>query len=235
MKQTARKVFAVSFICFFFFHCSFKAPSVPEISVKRLQIETETRITAERLSVFLIYLDEDGKDDYNTITVIHQDTGLQWSINRFNASFFVSEYETDRNKQTRLWIGSDKLTPPHGRVPQGVYSIIAEDLAGNQTVKTINLTAGLPLKPPPFSFSVSDNKWRITADKNSHYTVYSLILLGADRQPLFVKKTDGMQKGALEGDLNTFKERYPDARYIQCMAENAEGSAAYLTAFYTLY
>lgn len=235
MKKPIKKGGALFLLCFLCFNCSFKAPSIAEISVKRLQIETETLAMAERLSIFLIYLDEDGKDDYSTVTVIHKESGLLWFLNRFNSSFFTSEYRDSQKTETRLWIGSNKLAGPQGRIPLGDYSVIAEDLAGNQTIKNVSIIAEVKPRTLPFSFSIQEDTWRIQAEKPSRYTIYSLILLGADRQPIFVKKLGPAEDGLLEDGLDELKSQYPDARYIQCMAENDEGSAAFLTKFYSLY
>ena len=47
--------------------CSFDKPEIPELSVKILKIETDAGTIEERLSVFLMYKDENGRNDYSSI------------------------------------------------------------------------------------------------------------------------------------------------------------------------
>ena len=39
----------------------------------------------------------------------------------------------------------------------------------------------------------------------------------------------------LEDSIASLIEKYPDARYIQCMAQNAQDDTAYLTKYHSLY
>lgn len=85
----------------------------------------------------------------------------------------------------------------------------------------------------PFVFRIQDGRWRIEASENSTFKTFFLILLGADKQPLFVQ---GLPEGSkLEDSIASLLEKYPDTRYIQCMAQNAQGDTAYLTKYHSLY
>ncbi len=213
--------------------CSFKPPMIVSFSVKRIQVENEQGILRERLSVFLLYSDEDGKNDYNTVTVTHQETGLTWTLDRANSSFFssVSDGKSDKNK---LYAGSNKIAHPLGNFSSGKYSLVAEDLSGNRSVKIFELPEKNFDKTLPFIFDVTETELKIEVTENKERFNFFLILSGADKQPLFVKNLGNISASLSDSALQ-LKEEYGDARYIQCMAEIEDGSFAYITKSYTLY
>ncbi len=213
--------------------CSFKPPVISEFSVKRLLVETEKGKLTERLSVFSLYTDEDGKNDYNSITVIHKETGLSWVLNRDNSSFFAAAEDVNETGQKTLYAGSNKIAYPLGKFLKGEYSLIAEDLSGNRGVKTFVITGEAANETLPFSFAVTETDWSIMTMENSVPGSFSLILLGADKQPLFSKKINVSETP--RGNLLQLKEEYADARYIQCLCETTYKDFAFLTKAYTLY
>ena len=165
------------FIAALLLSCSFDKPEIPELSVKILKIETDAGTIEERLSVFLMYKDENGRNDYSSIQL--------------------------------------------------------EDLSGNRTIKKLTLKEPEMVSSIPFVFRIQDGRWRIEASENSTFKTFFLILLGADKQPLFVQ---GLPEGSkLEDSISSLFEKYPDTRYIQCMAQNAQGDTAYLTKYHSLY
>lgn len=228
------KLFLIVLLCVFMVSaCSFKPPMIVSFSVKRLHVENEQGSLRERLSVFLLYSDEDGKNDYNTVTVTHQETGLTWVLDRANSSFFSSGSggQSDKNK---LYAGSNKIAHPLGNFSGGTYSLVAEDLSGNRTVNTFELTEKTFDKTLPFIFTITETDLKIEMIENKERLSFFLILSGADKQPLFVKMI-GHIPAAITDSVVQLKEEYGNARYIQCMAETEDGSFAYLTKFYTLY
>lgn len=213
--------------------CSFKPPMIVSFSVKRLQVENEQGTLRERLSVFLLYSDEDGKNDYNTVTVTHKETGLTWVLDRANSSFFssVSNSISDKNK---VYAGSNKMVHPLGKFSSGTYTFIADDLSGNRAVKTFELTEKKFDTMLPFTFTITETDLKIEITENKEKFNFFLVLSGADKQPLVVKNL-GYISASLTDSVVQLKEAYGDARYIQCMAEIEDGSCAYLTKSYTLY
>ena len=213
--------------------CSFDKPEIPELSVKILKIETNAGTIEERLSVFLKYRDENGRNDYSSIQLVHLESGLTWVLNRENTSFFSSSQLRASDSEKTLWAGSNKIASPFGQIPLGEYSVILEDLSGNRTIKKLTLKEPKMLSSIPFVFLIQDGRWRIETSDNSTFKTFFLILLGADKQPLFVQ---GLPEGSkLEDSIASLIEKYPDARYIQCMAQNAQGDTAYLTKYHSLY
>ena len=213
--------------------CSFDKPEIPELSVKILKIETDAGTIEERLSVFLKYRDENGRNDYSSIQLVHLESGLTWVLNRENTSFFSSSQLRASDSEKNLWAGSNKIASPFGQIPLGEYSIILEDLSGNRTIKKLTLKEPEMLSSIPFVFLIQDGRWRIETSDNSTFKTFFLILLGSDKQPLFVQ---ALPSGSKHGDsISSLVEQYPDTRYIQCMAQNAQGDTAYLTKCYSLY
>lgn len=213
--------------------CSFDKPEIPELSVKILKIETDAGTIEERLSVFLMYKDENGRNDYSSIQLVHLESGLTWVLNRENTSFFSSSQLRASDSEKTLWAGSNKIASPFGQIPIGEYSVVMEDLSGNRTIKKLTLKEPEMVSSIPFVFRIQDGRWRIEASENSTFKTFFLILLGADKQPLFVQ---GLPEGSkLEDSISSLFEKYPDTRYIQCMAQNAQGDTAYLTKYHSLY
>ncbi|WP_427190677.1 hypothetical protein [Treponema denticola] len=213
--------------------CSFDKPEIPELSVKILKIETDAGTIEERLSIFLMYKDENGRNDYSSIQLVHLESGLTWVLNRENTSFFSSSQLRASDSEKTLWAGSNKIASPFGQIPIGEYSVVLEDLSGNRTIKKLTLKEPEMLLSIPFVFRIQDGRWRIEASENSTFKTFFLILLGADKQPLFVQ---GLPEGSkLEDSIASLLEKYPDTRYIQCMAQNAQGDTAYLTKYHSLY
>ncbi|EMB30813.1 hypothetical protein KP612_03825 [Treponema denticola] len=217
----------------FLLSCSFDKPEIPELSVKILKIETDAGTIEERLSVFLMYKDENGRNDYSSIQLVHLESGLTWVLNRENTSFFSSSQLRASDSEKTLWAGSNKIASPFGQIPIGEYSVVLEDLSGNRTIKKLTLKEPEMVSSIPFVFRIQDGRWRIEASENSTFKTFFLILLGADKQPLFVQ---GLPEGSkLEDSISSLLEKYPDTRYIQCMAQNAQGDTAYLTKYHSLY
>jgi len=237
MKKNVKKEWLKKTLFFFIvtllLSCSFDKPEIPELSVKILKIETDAGIIEERLSLFLMYKDENGRNDYSSIQLVHLESGLTWVLNRENTSFFSSSQLRASDSEKTLWAGSNKIASPFGQIPIGEYSVVLEDLSGNRVIKKLTLKEPEMLSSIPFVFRIQDGRWRIEASENSTFKTFFLILLGADKQPLFVQ---GLPEGSkLEDSIASLLEKYPDTRYIQCMAQNAQGDTAYLTKYYSLY
>ncbi len=219
----------------FAFSCSLSKPNVPQLAVKLLEVENDSDILIERLSVFIHFIDENGRDDYNSMSIIHKESGLSWTLNRNNSSFFISEQYTEEENQKRLWIGSNKFAYPLGKIPLGEYSIIIEDLAGNRVIKNFSLKSKADFVDLPFEFTTTSDSWRIKNKADNKFNNYSLILLGADKQPIFVKEIGAINSAEMSDTLADLRKQYSDARYIQCLGENSQKTIGYLSKSYKLY
>ena len=231
-KQSLMKSL-ILFIVFFLCSCEFNSPDIPVLSFKILKIETQNSSIEERLSVFLLYKDENGRNDYSSITIVHAESNLTWVLNRENSSFFSSSNLGASDAGKVLWAGSNKISHPLGKIPLGEYSIIAEDLSGNRSIKKISVKDFEDLSSLPFSFKIENKRWKIEPDQLSEFKKFSLILLGADKQPLFVQVLP--QDSQYEDSIDSLLEKYPDTRYIQCIAKTSKGDIAYLTKYHSLY
>jgi len=57
-----------------------------------------------------------------------------------------------------------------------------------------------------------------------------------DAVPEITEVIQDLPEGSkLEDSIASLLEKYPDTRYIQCMAQNAQGDTAYLTKYHSLY
>lgn len=221
------------FIAALLFSCSFDKPDIPELSVKILKVETDAGTVKERLSVFLMYKDENGRNDYSSIQLVHLESGLTWVLNRENTSFFSSSQLRASDSEKTLWAGSNKIASPFGQIPIGEYSIVLEDLSGNRAIKKITVKEPETPLSKPFVFQIQNGRWKVEGAEDSAFQSFFLILLGADKQPLFVQVLPPGSKH--EDSISSLLEKYPDARYIQCMAQNSQGDTAYLTKYHSLY
>ena len=236
MKKNIKKEYLKSLILFILvilFSCSFENPEMPELSVKIIKIETDADTIEERLSVFLKYRDENGRNDYSSIQLVHLESGLTWVLNRENTSFFSSSQLRATESEKTLWAGSNKIASPFGQIPIGEYSIVLEDLSGNRAIKKITVKEPETPLSKPFVFQIQDGRWKVEGAEDSAFQTFFLILLGADKQPLFVQVLPSGSKH--EDSISSLLEKYPDARYIQCMAQNSQGDTAYLTKYHSLY
>lgn len=232
-KKQGLKKALIFFISFVLCSCEFTPPEILEISFKIIKIETQDSSMEERLSIFLLYKDENGRNDYSSITIAHMESKLTWVLNRENSSFFSSSNFRASDIGKDLWVGSNKISHPLGKILLGEYSIIAEDLSGHKNIKKITLNDFEDRSDLPFSFKIENKIWKIEPEQLSDFKYFSLILLGADKQPIFVQVLP--QNSQYEDSIEPLLEKYPDARYIQCMAKNIKGNIAYLTKYYSLY
>ncbi|UTC65907.1 MULTISPECIES: hypothetical protein [unclassified Treponema] len=232
VKKHLKKI-PIFFIAVFLSSCSFNGPEIPELSVKILKIETDKNSIEERLSVFLLYKDENGRSDYSSIQVVHLESGFTWVLNRENSAFFSSALLRASDAEKILWAGSNKIADPFGRIPLGEYSVIAEDLSGNRAIKKITIRDSEVISSLPFTFKIQNKRWKIEASSGVRFKNFSLILLGADKQPLFAKILP--YRSEYDDSLEPLLEKYPDTRYVQCMAQKDGADIAYLTKYHSLY
>ncbi|UTC63365.1 hypothetical protein E4O00_07795 [Treponema sp. OMZ 788] len=231
-KKQLKRILFFS-VAAFFLSCSFDKPEIPALSVKILKIETDAGTTEERLSAFLMYKDENGRNDYSSIQLVHLESGFTWVLNRESTSFFSSSQFRSSDAEKTLWAGSNKIASPFGKIPIGEYSLVLEDLSGNSSIKKITVKEPEAAESKPFVFQIQAGRWTVEGIEDSSFKSFFLILSGADKQPLFVHALPYGSKH--EDSISSLTEKYPDTRYIQCMAQNAQGNTAYLTKYHSLY
>ncbi|EFW39467.1 hypothetical protein [Treponema phagedenis] len=231
-KKRFFQIFLLVISIFFFSACSFDAPRIITTEVKRLYIIDSNENLRERLSVFVLYTDKNGRNDYASMKIKENASDFIWTADRENSSFFLSS----ANNDTELWTGSNKFVYPGQRFPEGMYTITIEDLAGETAKIDCSLVKAPDILTAPFSFSLQDNLWKLTLkDEGSNFLTASLIFLGADRQPLAVQSLSLIQKGDNTGDIQEAKKLYSDSRYVQCLIENENRTIAFISPPQTLY
>ena len=67
------------------------------------------------------------------------------------------------------------------------------------------------------------------------FTRFYLLLLGADRQPVFLKTINVSSNSSIGDTVEALKIEASDARYVQLCAENAQRNKGYLAKPIQLY
>jgi len=208
----------------FFFSCSVNTPSISSLSYKRVTVELDNGQRTERLSVFLRFRDEDGINDYDSMTLIQTNMQLYWHITRNLTSFFKSDYDDNYS----LLAGTNKIAHPLGKIPLGDYELQAYDMQGNKVVRFFSLSEETKLSPLNAKLSIEDEKWRVEVQDEVNYNIFYLLLLGADRQPVFLKTLAVAENSSVEESIEQLKKDWPDTRYLQLCAENSSRTKGYL-------
>ena len=205
--------------------CSFNTPSVTRVRKERIYSETQQGSLSERLAVFILLEDTDGRNDYKELTLREDATGLQWTIYREN-TVFLQEAGHSNDVQ---WVGSNKFKYPRRMFPAGSYTVCAFDLGGNKTEMSFSLQEPQSFSALPFEFTLQDEQWSLRIFDGSACSTVSFIMLTADLQPLTVYRIE-VTGTAQSGTLQSLLDRSADARYIQCFCENTDRSAGFLSA-----
>lgn len=206
--------------------CSFNTPSVVLSQKQRIYSYDEQGVVTERLSVFMLLDDNDGRNDYKEL-LLHEDaTGLEWSIRREN-TVFLQEAAHSKNVQ---WVGSNKFRYPRRFFPAGHYTVTAVDLSGNKAEAAFSLQEPQVPAALPFTFALEQEQWVLQTTENTSCTFFSLIMLSADLQPLTVSRLETTAPPFRQnGSLRSLQEAAVDARYIQCFAETSDRSIGFLS------
>lgn len=221
----------LSFICLLsavllYASCSFNTPTVVLVKKQRIYSYNQQGALTERLAVFMLLEDGDGRNDYKDLTLREDTTGLEWALHREN-TVFLQETGYSKNAQ---WVGSNKFKYPRRFFPAGQYTLSASDLGGNKTETTFSLQAPQTITFLPFEFTLENEQWTLNITDGSACSYFSLIMLSADLQPLTVYPLQTNGTDRQNGALTMFENRPTDARYIQCFGENTDQSIGFLSA-----
>lgn len=202
--------------------CSQSDPVIRSRLVQVLRVQGPTGQFAERLSVFVLFNDDDGIDDLDRITVTNEDSGLFWIIRAENA--------LTRSRGDDLWTGSNDLAGPGDRmIPSGAYSVAVSDLAGNESITTFRLVRPSFPDFAPYSFSVGDGQWKLAKNGTpSGFDRAWLFLYDADMNVLYSWRIAEGPDGLTTGTVDQLKAFASGTSVVQCYCENADGSAGVL-------
>ncbi|UTC50745.1 hypothetical protein [Treponema sp. OMZ 855] len=220
----------LSFICLLsavllYASCSFNTPTVVLVKKQRIYSYNQQGALTERLAVFMLLEDGDGRNDYKDLTLREDTTGLEWALHREN-TVFLQETGYSKNAQ---WVGSNKFKYPRRFFPAGQYTLSASDLGGNKTETTFSLQAPQIITFLPFEFTLENEQWTLNITDSNACSSFSLIMLSADLQPLTVYQLQTNGTDRQNGALTMFENRPTDVRYIQCFGENTDQSIGFLS------
>ena len=225
------KKFFYLFLILFCISCSVNKPYVSSLSCKRVIVELDNGNVTERLSLFVRFNDEDGINDYDSMTLFQKDTALYWHITRSLSSFFKTDYE---DKNTFI-VGTNKIVYPLGKFPLGEYEVQVQDMQGNKVVRFFKIDDELKLSHLDAALTIENGIWNVKVGDEALFTRFYLLLLGADRQPIFLKTINVSSNGQVSDSVESLKSESPDARYVQLCAENPQRNKGYLAKPIQLY
>jgi hypothetical protein len=136
-----RNLYMISKILIFVFFClagfsgcSGSAPGITEIRCRLTAFhDRQEDKTGEYLSVAVLAVDDDGQDDFESISVINDEEELYWQASQ--------DEWTLRQVRQQSWIVLEKLVAPGEAVPRGRYRLVVRDYAGSQAESSFVLTA----------------------------------------------------------------------------------------------
>ncbi len=212
---------AILVTAFLFLSCAQSEPEIRASSIRLLRVQTSAGDFVERLSVFLYFNDEDGTEDFSTITVRHVDTGLFWVLDAADADV--------RIRGRDRWTGTSIFAPPlDGVFPGGDYTVAVADLAGNEAVQRFTLVRSPFPEKSPIRFSLSGDIWTLERNRSSgEFTDNYLFLFDAGNTLVHVWKMPENEMKVV-GDLDVFRQEYRDAVTIQAYSQTRDGQAGVL-------
>lgn len=83
--------------------------------------------------------------------------------------------------------------------------------------------------------TINGERWEVEVKDESYYTYFYLLLLGADKQPIFLNKLSVNKNSNISETLESLKQSYPDARYIQLCAENSLRTQGFISKPLSIY
>ena len=171
--------------------CSQSTMEPGEVYARVLFVQTGESQATPRFSLFFAYTNTAGQNDFDKITVIHKASGVTWNL----------------PSQICFCFKNSSL---------GEYSFLISKLNGQTKSKTVSISSpDFSEKTFPVNINFSIAKTDFTSEKP--ITKCSIILSGADRQPIFVSeiKSDGFSTIYPENIISEHK----DAHYVQFLFE----------------
>lgn len=214
--------FATLYLLLIVTSCAQGSPEILSISTQLVKVQQEDMSFSEQLSVFVFFKDSDGDQDFSSIALTHNDTGLMWKINKDVAAV--------RLRGKDRWTGSSSLAGPGGgEIPAGAYTLVVSDLAENEAVSVVNIVRPVFPEQSTLRFSIQNGQWII--EKNPEFTDFSryfLLLLDDSNTLLYSWAVPYSSRNTIEGQINKLRSLAPKATLVQCFVENRTGTAGVL-------
>lgn len=133
--ESSRSIIAAClFTGWLFLSCSAHPPELVSISQRLVVYQAENLSDfQERLNLFAIVRDRDGKDDIEALYVIQDEAELFWKLRADN---WV--YKEDVGE---FWLGRNGMAGPERFLPRGQYRLLLVDQAGHRSERSFSLSA----------------------------------------------------------------------------------------------
>lgn len=209
--------------CFFLLFCSVLAVSCSQSALEPRTVYArlmfvqagEEDAVSPRLSLFLSYTNKAGQNDFDQITVVHKATGVTWNLPSERCAFF----KNNSFDEYTFLAGTNKMAFPAGKILEGEYIVSISKLNGETKVKTFFIkNSNLPETKFPIKIALSKNEAELTT--NETIQKCSVILSGADQQPIFVSEIKTTDFSRIP--LDTIISDHKDAHYVQFLFEIGE-------------
>lgn len=202
--------------------CSVSNPGIDATTAQILRVESAEGAFVERLSVFALLEDEDGARDFSSMRVSSDETELEWTID--SAAVAVRLRGKDR------WVGSAQLAPPIGEsLPTGEYTLVVEDLAGNEAARKINVPSAIFPERAPVKLTIEGGSWSLEKNPDQGDFKRTFFFLEDDEGKLLyswrVPESAGAKTG---GTIEQLRSLARNASMVQCYTENGLGTAGVL-------
>lgn len=223
--NTSNKLFSLCYIAFSLFlltDCTQGSPEIRSYSTQVLRVQNDDMSFSEQLSLFVYFNDIDGNQDFSSITLTHNDTGLLWTIDK--------EVAIVRLRGNDRWTGSSALAGPGGgEMPSGSYTLVVSDLAGNEAVSFITVVRPVFPEKTPFRFYIENEQWIIEKNTElSDFSRYFLLLLDDTNKLLYSWPVPNSFQTKIEGRIENLHSLAPKATRVQCLVENRSSTAGVL-------
>lgn len=189
--------------------CSQTKIEVNRIDTHLIFLQTDDNNASPRLSLFLNFTNESGQNDFQKIVLTHKASGVTWELNSDLCYFF----KNNSLSETSFIVGTNKIAFPSEKVLEGEYQVSIYKLNLETTTKTFSIKKP-NLSDTVFPVSIAltnNNEASITPGENIQ--TCSVILLGADHQPVLAKEINAKDFSKI--NLQTLLNEKTDARYVQ--------------------
>lgn len=207
---------------FLIMSCAQGSPEISAFSAQIVKVQLENSLFSEQLSLFVFIKDIDGNQDFSSINLTHNDTGLTWNIDK--------DVAVVRLRGNDRWTGSSSLAGPGGGpIPSGMYTLVVSDLAGNEAISLISIVRPAFPERIPMSLIIQKDKWIIEKNPElSEFSRFFLLLLDDKNTLHYSWSVPSSTKNTIEGSMASLRSLAPKATRVQCFVENRNSTAGVL-------
>lgn len=214
-RRTVLKFIVFAACLFCLLACSQHTAKIVRVSVQPYFLQVADNDCVPRLSVFLHYDDEDGQNDIDSLKLVHLESGATWIINASDLNFF----KTKNLSENEFIVGTNKLTFPADKILSGAYKLSL--VQSDYSPVFIDCNVSIDNTPAAgFPIQVQVNHYDAQFETDMRFNSMTVILLGADMQPLF---STGVSVTDRTYNFESLVTEYSDARYIRFLFDTSNG------------